>query len=163
MKHIHAFWRCNYLKIPSQKKQNLFKNLPLNDKNQDKSNLILYRSQFTYIVLNKFPYNAGHLLVIPYRQIKTIEEMHEKEQLDFLKNIIKSQNILTKSLKPNGFNIGINIGKISGAGIEDHIHCHIVPRWNGDTNFMPVICNTKIISQSIYDIYDALYKAMNNM
>ncbi len=99
--------------------------------------------------MNRYPYNNGHLLIIPYRHISKIDEMNEAERLEVFTLLEKSVNTLEKSLSAQGFNIGTNLGKVAGAGIEDHIHFHIVPRWNGDTNFMPVLGEVKLISEEL--------------
>jgi len=110
-------------------------------------------------MLNLYPYNNGHAMVYPNRHVKDLTALKEVEILDLIKTLNQTKKILDWVLKPQGYNIGINISTISGAGITGHLHIHIVPRWKGDTNFMPVIYNTKIISQSLKD----LYKCINNV
>ncbi len=114
------------------------------------------RSELCSIRLNKFPYNNGHLLIMPNRHISDISDLSEDEQVELFGFIISAKNVLKKVLSPDGFNIGLNLGRVAGAGIDRHLHFHIVPRWNGDTNFMPVLADTKVISQSLYELRDIL-------
>jgi ATP adenylyltransferase len=156
MKHLHAYWRLDYIEAPKKSglKTNPFLDIP-KTKN-DKSVHLLYRGKHTYIVLNIFPYNAGHLLAVPYNRVDSLEKLASEERADLMETVVKAQQILTKALSPDGFNIGLNVGSAAGAGIPEHLHVHIVPRWNGDTNFMPVIGDTKTLSQALDNMYDRL-------
>lgn len=127
----------------------------------DANEYILYRGQLNYIVMNRFPYNAGHLLVLPYREVATLELMSTDERHELMDLIVIAQEILTRALRPDGFNTGFNFGKAGGAGIPTHLHCHVVPRWNGDTNFMPVIGNTRVIPDAMDAMYDRLKECVN--
>ena len=109
-------------------------------------------------MLNLYPYNAGHILVLPYREVSDISDLNEHEQKEFMKFLIKSKSLLSQALSPNGFNIGFNLGKAAGAGIPKHLHCHVVPRWEGDHNFMPVISNTRVLPESIDEMWKQLKK-----
>ena len=109
-------------------------------------------------MLNLYPYNNGHLIIAPYRHVSDLDELEENELLDLIQLVIQSKKLIAKTLKPDGYNLGINIGKIAGAGFEKHVHIHLVPRWSGDTNFMPVISNTKVISQSLESLFKRLKK-----
>jgi len=120
---------------------------------RDEENLILYRGKDAFIIMNAFPYNNGHLMVAPYRHVPTLENLKNDELLEVFKLVNFSLRILREAMNPDGFNIGVNIGRVAGAGIEEHVHVHIVPRWNGDTNFMPVIANTKVISEGLSETY----------
>lgn len=122
----------------------------------DEKNLILQRGKFSYIIMNLYPYNSGHLMVVPYRHIGNLTDLTNEEFLDIFGLLRISTNALTKIMKPDGFNVGSNIGRSAGAGIDEHIHFHIVPRWNGDTNFMPVLSDTKLISEDIVETYKRL-------
>ena len=146
--HLHAYWRMEYIETPaSLKGNNPFAELPkLGD---DKDTLILFRGKTGYLILNRYPYNAGHLLVLPFREVVELEELNEEEQVEFLSLIIRGKKILEKALNPAGFNIGMNLGAAAGAGIPGHLHAHIVPRWNGDTNFMPVLGQTRVLPTSL--------------
>lgn len=123
---------------------------------RDRENMILYRGKNSYVMLNAFPYNNGHLMVIPYAHTCDIDVLADECGLELWKQTVLCRTALAKAFNPDGFNIGINLGRVAGAGIDQHMHIHIVPRWNGDTNFMPVIGETKVISQSLEDAYDSL-------
>lgn len=125
----------------------------------DRESLILERREHSLVVFNKYPYNNGHLMVAPYRHVSSLDDVTDEEALDFMQATRRSSRILRDRLHADGFNIGINLGKAAGAGLEDHLHIHIVPRWNGDTNFMPVTAETKVIPQSMRELHDQLYPA----
>jgi ATP adenylyltransferase len=110
---------------------------------------ILHRGRLTYLVLNRFPYNAGHLLAVPYREVAELEQLSTEERADLMDAIVLAQRVLRRALAPDGFNIGFNFGAAAGAGIPSHLHAHIVPRWSGDTNFMPVLGRTRVLPQSL--------------
>ncbi len=120
------------------------------------------RSTHSAAMLNTFPYNNGHLLVFPARHIRELAQLDDKETLDLIRTLNKAKKLLDKVLKPAGFNIGINIARAGGAGITGHLHIHIVPRWVGDTNFMPALAGTKIISQSLKELHKRLKDAQSN-
>jgi ATP adenylyltransferase len=120
---------------------------------------IVFKSPHSVCLLNIYPYNNGHLMVSPLRHIKDLDLLKPEEGSDLFKSVAIAERLLKKALKPDGFNIGINIGKAAGAGITGHLHIHIVPRWNGDTNFMPVIHNTRVVSQSLRDLFKKLNHA----
>ncbi|MFQ5964884.1 MAG: HIT domain-containing protein [Candidatus Scalinduaceae bacterium] len=150
MKNIWAPWRKEF--ILSKKGGNCFFCEAING-NQDRKNLVLHRGKECFCILNKYPYNNGHLMVAPKKHKDDLSKLNNAEMLELLTLTRDVKNILTKKMKPDGFNIGINLGKVAGAGVEDHIHIHIVPRWRGDTNFMPVVAETKVIPQSLDDLY----------
>ena len=156
MDHLHSYWRMPYVEAPKreQKGKNPFVKIPL--AKDDKAVYLLWRGEYTYLVLNKFPYNPGHLLALPYREIATLSKMNPIERTAMMDTIILAQDILTQALEPNGFNIGCNIGCAAGAGIPHHLHCHIVPRWEGDTNFMPVIGKTRVLAESLEAMWERL-------
>lgn len=122
----------------------------------DKKNYILERGKTCYVVLNKYPYNTGHLMIAPYRHVSEIEELNNDESTELMNLIKKFTRVLKKVFKPHGFNIGINIGRVAGAGIDKHIHIHIVPRWSADSNFMPVISDTKVIPELLETTYQRI-------
>jgi ATP adenylyltransferase len=122
----------------------------------DRRNLIVMRSSDSTVVLNRYPYNNGHLLVAPLAHKAELSELSDDELLDLQKALRVMTARLTAHLKPDGFNIGLNLGRVAGAGLPGHLHWHIVPRWNGDTNFMPVLGETKVISQSLEALYELL-------
>jgi len=122
----------------------------------DKKNYIIRRTKSSFSMLNIYPYNSGHLMVAPYKHEKDFSGLSSEELLDLVKLLSESLVLLKKKLKPDGFNVGINIGKVGGAGFSGHMHIHIVPRWNGDTNFMPIIADTKVVSESLSELYGRL-------
>lgn len=131
-----------------------FVDLPKSD--DDKASLIVSREKYTFILMNRYPYNAGHLLVLPYREVADIEDLNKNERHCFLESTIKAKRILKAAIKPDGFNIGINLGEAGGAGIPKHLHLHVVPRWKGDTNFMPVVGSTRVLPQSLEAMWNRL-------
>lgn len=164
MDKLWSPWRSKYIESFSGKGNDnecLFCRIA-SEKN-DRENFILHRNEKCYIVLNLFPYNNGHLMIVPYRHCSKLSDLENDEMLEIMKTINLGINILTASIKPQGFNIGANLGRCAGAGIENHIHFHIVPRWNGDTNFMPVISETKVISELMNDTFEKLEKALTSI
>jgi len=128
----------------------------------DRERLLLHRGDLTFVILNLYPYNNGHLLVAPIRHIGEMDELTVDEMTGLFDHVRKAVNWLKAAIQPHGFNIGINIGRVAGAGLPDHLHIHIVPRWNGDTNSMPVLGGTKVISQGLQSTYDDLRKVIND-
>jgi ATP adenylyltransferase len=122
----------------------------------DRANLLVYRSDLSVVVLNRFPYNTGHLLVCPTAHKARPDELTEAELLDQQLVLRTMMGVLQRRLAPDGFNVGLNLGAAAGAGLPGHLHWHIVPRWNGDTNFMPVLTDTKVMVQSLDALYDLL-------
>lgn len=158
MDKIWAPWRIKYVQQKKPKGCIFCKMLP---QKKDKKNFILLRSSHCFAVLNTYPYNNGHVMIVPRRHIRSLEDLREEELLDINKTLIKTKSTLKIILKPLGFNIGMNIGKVAGAGVDKHLHIHIVPRWPGDTNFMPVTAATKVISQSLKGLYEKFERALN--
>ncbi len=156
MKTLHAYWRMEYIETPKTDESfgNPFLCLP--ELGDDKEALIIYRGQQSYLILNKYPYNPGHLLTVPYREVADLSDLEIDERNDLMTTIIKGKEILQKTFNPDGFNIGFNLGCSAGAGIPTHLHCHIVPRWEGDTNFMPVIGKTKVLPEALTDTWEKL-------
>ena len=129
---------------------------PKTEHRPSNTDFVLYRGEKAFVMMNIFPYNNGHLMVAPYRHIANVEELMQEEVDSLFKLVQKSVKVLKAKMRPQGFNIGMNLGKVAGAGVEGHLHIHIVPRWNGDTNFMPVVSGTKVISQSLQETYKLL-------
>jgi ATP adenylyltransferase len=154
MNHLHAYWRMEYIESPREKSGgNPFTDLPaLGD---DAAALIIHRSPLSYLILNRYPYNAGHLLAVPFRNVADLTDLNASERADLMDEIIMGKDILRAALKPDAFNLGFNLGTASGGSIT-HLHAHIVPRWNGDTNFMPVIAQTRVLPQSLEAMYQRL-------
>ena len=154
MNHLHAYWRMEYIEAPrDQHGGKPFTDLPA--LGNDAAALIIHRSPLSYLVLNRFPYNAGHLLAVPFRPVADLTELDAAGRADLMDEIILGKEVLRTALKPNGFNIGFNLGAAAGGSIT-HLHAHIVPRWNGDTNFMPVIGKTRVLPQSLEAMYARL-------
>lgn len=154
MDKIWAPWRAKYFKI-KKRKGCIFCHVR---KNKD---YLIFETKHCVAVLNIFPYNNGHVMVAPKAHIKDFPELKDNQILDLMKSVDKAKLLLHKVLKPQGYNIGINLSGVAGAGIPDHLHIHIVPRWPGDTNFMPVLNNTKIISQSLNELKKQLKDAQS--
>lgn len=131
----------------------------LTDSEPKKTNFLIYKTKYSMVVMNKYPYNNGHIMIIPKRHTKSFIDLPENEYFDLIKLVKIASSIIQNVYNPAGMNIGMNIGKVAGAGIEDHIHIHIVPRWMGDVNFMPVLADIKLIPEHFYSSYDKLHKA----
>ena len=124
--------------------------------NDDRKNFIIMRDKTCFAMMNLFPYNSGHLMVAPYKHTGELDDLTESELADLMLLTRRCKRLLTSVIAPEAFNIGANLGRTAGAGIADHLHIHIVPRWNGDTNFMPVIGETKVISEALDPLYQRL-------
>ncbi|MBN2009393.1 HIT domain-containing protein [candidate division KSB1 bacterium] len=155
MEHLWAPWRIEYILQPKAEGC-IFCTKP--DENNDRQNLIVHRGRLCFVIMNYYPYNNGHLMVIPYRHVADLAELTVDEQAELMNLVTASTKALRKAMKPDGFNVGLNLGQVAGAGVKDHLHFHIVPRWNGDTNFMPVTGHTKVISQALEETHDMLVK-----
>jgi ATP adenylyltransferase len=159
MKVLWAPWRMGY--ILSDKTQGcIFCELPKQDR--DRENLILYRSLHNFVIMNRFPYNNGHIMVVPYLHVSSLEGLSDEALLDFMKVTQHAMGSIKKAFMPEGFNMGINVGKIAGAGMEEHIHLHMVPRWAGDTSFMTVLDEVRVIPEHILSTYDKLFVAFHS-
>lgn len=155
MERIWAPWRMKYiLKARNGKEKCIFCEIP-NEK-KDEENYLIKRGELAFVLMNIFPYNNGHLMIAPYKHTPSLQNLSEEELLEMMKLVVESEKALKALLSPDGFNIGLNIGRVAGAGFEEHIHIHIVPRFNGDTNFMPIVANTKVISESLRETYKKL-------
>lgn len=162
MEKLWSPWRSNYIDSFKDKDENeecVFCKAVLENPDDD-SSLVVYKGSNSFIVLNLYPYNGGHLMIVPNRHINNLLELTEGETLEIFKLSKLSIKALTNIMKPQGFNYGANIGKAAGAGIDTHLHYHILPRWNGDTNFMPAIGEVKVISQDLLDIKRKLKSAI---
>jgi len=158
MQRLWAPWRESYItKIMTKQKSCVFCRV-LADK-KDKRHLIFIRKPYAYAILNLYPYSNGHCLVVPNRHVGDISRLPQKEYAQLMELLRETKDLLQTALGPKGFNVGINIGRIAGAGIPGHVHVHLVPRWRGDHNFMPVTASTKVISQSLSVIYKKLNDA----
>jgi ATP adenylyltransferase len=154
MSQLHPYWRMEYIEAPRMPElKRPFTELPL--LGDDRAALIVHRSPLSYLMLNRYPYNPGHLLAISYREVSDIEELTSAESADLFATITFAKKILRTVMRPDGFNIGFNLGATSGGSIA-HLHGHIVPRWNGDSNFMPVVGQTRILPQALDTTWELL-------
>jgi ATP adenylyltransferase len=161
MKNLWAPWRISYVRHALDEGQGcIFCTLP--KENRDEENFILKRGAKSFAMLNRFPYNTGHLMVAPYRHVPSLEDLEGDELLEVFQGVQEMLAALKKSLNPEGFNVGVNIGRISGAGFDGHVHVHVVPRWGGDTNFMPVVADVKVIPEGLRETYLRIRKELSD-
>lgn len=156
---LHPYWRMEYIEAPRYPAalKRPFTELPaLGD---DRAALIVHRSALSYLVLNRFPYNPGHLLAVPFREVSDLLELSQQERADLMEEIVFGQKLLNAVLKPDGINVGFNLGSAAGGSIA-HLHGHLVPRWSGDNNFMPVLGQTRILPQSLDAIWERFAAAV---
>jgi len=151
---IWAPWRLRYVKNAKKSDECVFCAKP--DAGDDRANLIVHRGERCFVILNLFPYTNGHLMVAPYEHIATLQELPAETVAEMMALAQRAMGRLEDVYDPQGYNVGLNQGRAAGAGVEHHIHLHVVPRWGGDTNFMPVIADTKVMPQSLEQSYDAL-------
>lgn len=151
MDKLWAPWRIKY--IQSKKSGKCIFCIA---KRSKKKNYVFIKNKHSFAILNIYPYNNGHVMVAPNRHVSTLSALKEVEMLDIFKTLNQAIKRLDKAIKPQGYNLGINISDVAGAGIKGHLHVHIVPRWKGDTNFMPVIYSTKVVSQSLDELVKCL-------
>ena len=163
MNTLHAPWRLDYIKSVADGPKECFLCAAAKTPEQDAANFVLARSPHCLLMLNKFPYVNGHLLVAPYRHAPTPVECTPEERAEMMELLILAQRALDRAMNPQGFNVGINIGKVAGAGVPGHIHAHIVPRWGGDINFMTIVANIRIIPQAIDEAYRQLKDALTHL
>jgi len=133
----------------------------MQQEDRDRENLILHRRENTYVIMNRYPYNNGHLMVLPYVHVSTLEGLEPELMKDMMEHTQYSVDCLREEFSPEGFNIGINLGKVAGAGIEEHLHIHIVPRWVGDISFMSVLDDIRVIPEHVLESYDRLHPVFN--
>ncbi|MBI4284126.1 MAG: HIT domain-containing protein [Chloroflexi bacterium] len=153
MKPLWAPWRMEYIRM---KKPGGCILCETPRQNSDAVNHILYRGGKNFVIMNRYPYNPGHLMVVPYRHLASLEELADEELHEHFEIVSRCIRVLRQAFSPDGLNLGMNIGKIGGAGMEDHVHTHIVPRWQGDTNFMPVIADVRVVSEALAETYQKL-------
>lgn len=161
MDHLHAYWRMEYIEAPRLPEgANPFAELP--KLGNDAEALIIHRSPLSYLILNRYPYNPGHLLAVPFRAATDLSELTPAERTDLMDEIIFGKEVLKVAINPHAFNIGFNLGSAAGGSIP-HLHAHIVPRWNGDSNFMPVIGQTRILPQALEATWEKLTAAARSV
>ena len=167
---LYAPWRLDYIKTVSDGPAACFLCDAAKNPDHDAANLVLARTPLCLLMLNKYPYVNGHLLVAPYRHVPTLEECTPEDRAEMMELLVHGQKLLTLgqqalalAMNPQGFNIGFNIGKCAGAGVPGHIHAHIVPRWNGDINFITILGNVRVIPQAIEQAYAQLKEAVDSL
>jgi len=153
MDRIWAPWRMEYL-LGDPMEGCIFCDKPSEE--NDEANHILLRTPLSFVILNAYPYNNGHLMVAPYRHVGALSELTAEERTDLMDTLVVAENLLAKAFAPQGMNVGVNLGSCAGAGVPGHIHFHIVPRWEGDTNFMPVVGETRVLPEMLEDTYRRL-------
>ncbi len=161
MKKLWAPWRITYILNVDARDECIFCSRPEGEPSEE--NLVLHKGRFNFIIMNLFPYNTGHLMVAPYRHVRNLEELDGEELKEMMELVSLSIKALKKAYKPDGFNVGMNLGRVAGAGIDDHIHMHVVPRWNGDTNFMPVLGYTKVIPEGVRETYRKIREILQEL
>lgn len=157
MKRLWAPWRLRYIQQLDKGEEDCIFCCKPGECN-DRENLIVYKGECCFVIMNRYPYNNGHLMVVPYAHTASLEGLDDPTVMELFHLVRRCTRALTEGFRPDGYNIGVNLGRVAGAGIDCHVHVHIVPRWNGDTNFMPVVGETKVISQGLMDAYDLLKK-----
>jgi ATP adenylyltransferase len=163
MEVLHAPWRIDYILGPKPPPSDVSLFARIAQSSEDEAHYVIDRDRSCFALLNTFPYNGGHVLVVPYKQVTDFNGLTDEEMADLMKLTRRCQNAISKLMKPDGFNIGINIGKVAGAGIAEHLHLHIVPRWYGDTNFMPVLAQTSILPQALSELAANLRKTLASL
>jgi ATP adenylyltransferase len=165
MDRLWAPWRAQYVMASSVKSEPeggcfLCRGLASDD---DRENLLVWRGEHSAVFLNRFPYNNGHLLVTPIVHKGRLDELEGAELIEPVETLQRVVTVLDRMMRPQGYNIGLNLGKAAGAGLPGHLHWHVVPRWDGDTNFMPILGQTKVIIESLFDFYDRLRVELTNL
>ena len=158
MERIWAPWRQSYVSNETPCKSCIFCTGP--GAKDDRDRLILLRSEYSLMMLNRYPYTGGHLLVAPLRHTAEPDDLTDAELLDFMHLLSRGRALLNRVATPDGFNLGMNLGKAAGAGVADHLHIHIVPRWNGDSNFMTVVGDVRVIPEGLAEAYERLRVAL---
>ncbi len=161
MQRLWAPWRMEYIEKADHTPGCIFCVKPA--ERRDRENGILYRGKTAFIMMNAFPYNTGHLMIAPYKHTADLYDLTDEELLEISRLVRYSVGLVGAAMKPDGFNLGVNLGRTAGAGFADHVHWHVVPRWNGDTNFMPVVGNTKVLPESLEATYDKLMRKMEEL
>lgn len=159
MDYLFTPWRMEYIRSSKQDGCIFCEMLERDDRDA----LIVRRGRHAFLVLNRYPYNNGHFMSVPYRHVDSLENLSAEETAEMMALLAQGITALRKAFHPEGFNIGANIGKVAGAGVKDHVHMHVVPRWAGDTNFMPLFGETRVIPQTLEQTYDELKAALDSL
>ncbi len=152
MDSLHAPWRIQYILAPKPPRSDDSIFTQIAQSSDDEAHYVVARDRTCYAVLNTYPYNGGHMLVVPYKQAANLNDLTDEEMTDLMRLSRRCMNALTRVMKPDGFNVGMNLGKVAGAGVAEHLHIHIVPRWQGDTNFMPILAGTTVVPQALKEL-----------
>jgi ATP adenylyltransferase len=166
MQRMYSPWREVYMQSFKEEKnlgdpgKSIFSDIP---PEEDEKHFVLYRAKKCFIIMNLYPYNCGHLMVIPFMQTPEFSELDSETRLEVMDLTDLCMKALNATIKPHGFNLGVNLGRIAGGSVENHIHFHIVPRWDGDTNFMPVLADAKVLSNDMNLLYRNLKKAITDL
>lgn len=160
MDALHAPWRIQYILSPKSAPSEVSLFTRIAQSSDDITHHVIARDRSCFALLNAYPYNGGHLMVVPYKQVADLPDLTDDELTDLMRLTRRCEIALRQVMKPDGFNIGLNLGKVAGAGIAEHLHLHIVPRWNGDTNFMPVIGATAVVPQALTELAAQLRAAL---
>ena len=155
---LWAPWRMEYILSENKEQGCIF--CPGEDRSADEQRLILHVGNKTMVIMNKYPYNNGHLLVAPVRHVAALDQLSPEETLDLMTTVKRCIAVLRAVMRPEGFNVGLNLGRVAGAGVEDHLHFHIVPRWNGDTNYMTVLGEIRVIPEHLRQTYKKLRQGL---
>lgn len=163
MERLWRPWRMQYIRMAQEEREGecIFCAKPA--ESDDRSSLILHRGERCFIIMNLFPYNTGHLMVSPYRHVGELERLEPEELEELMRLSVLAVRAIKEAMRPQGFNLGMNLGKVSGAGYDEHLHMHVVPRWQGDTNFMPVVAGTKVMPESLEENYSRLKEALDRL
>ena len=159
MEHLWAPWRNLYVKDSAKHEGNIFARIA--QSSDDETNFVLARGKSCFAVLNVYPYNTGHLMVIPYRETGALEDLADDETLEMMTMLKRMKAAITAAFRPDGFNVGLNLGTAAGAGIEKHLHIHLVPRWRGDANFMSTTAETRVHPTDLPTVYAVIKKQLS--
>jgi len=160
MRNLYAPWRMEYIAGPEQPGC-LFCRVREAPADHDRANLVVHRTDDALVMLNKFPYNSGHLLVAPGAHVGSLADLDDEQTLAVMRLVRRSLAVLERVMHPEGFNVGVNLGQVAGAGIPGHVHAHVVPRWGGDTNFLPVLGEVKVINEHLDRTWEKVAEAFS--
>lgn len=155
---LHPYWRMQYVAAPRPEGQGS-PFAALLAAGDDRASLIVHRGSACFVIMNAYPYAPGHLMVLPNREVGELSGLSAAERAEMMDLIVRCQEVLGKVMRPAGFNVGLNAGRVAGAGLPGHLHFHVVPRWEGDHNFMPVVGDTRLLSQSLSELWEKLSAA----
>ncbi|HKA50432.1 MAG TPA: HIT domain-containing protein [Candidatus Dormibacteraeota bacterium] len=158
MRNLYAPWRMEYIGAPEEQGC-LFCRVWQAPAGDDRRNLVVFRAAEALVMMNKFPYNSGHLMVAPRAHVGSLTDLDDERTAAVMRLVRRSLGVLEGVMQPQGFNVGVNIGRVAGAGFPDHVHVHIVPRWNGDTNFLPVLAEVKVVNEHLDRTWEKLAQA----